>query len=90
MEDVDFSDEPMATPIMPIPLPYSLKHDEMLVTDKHPQLFWSNELDWVVNNVASPEAVERIMRSTTLLMNRIDNPNSLVECLHQAIIWECG
>ena len=81
------------SPMQPVPLPYDLTHDALVITDEAPEdLVWQSELMWIVKNCINnaPDGVERILRSTTLLMNRPDNVDSLDRCLHQAIVWECG
>lgn len=83
-------------PLMPIPLPYNLRHDELVIhpgdvpadTDfdnNHPMNYLVDKISW-----NDDEAMELIMRGAVLLYNRADNTDSFTRCLEQSTIWYAG
>ena len=76
--------------IAPIPLPYNLVHDE-LVLETAPSVetadLWS-ELNWLSRNVCDQHEAERIFRAAVVLHNAVKG--DFAQSLRTAILWERG
>lgn len=82
----------MDRPMMPIALPYELKHDELVVSEPDVDFDERHPMDYLVENVSwnDDEAMELIFRGAVLLYNRLDNKDSFTRCLHQSVVWYAG
>lgn len=78
-------------PMIPIPLPYNLKHDEIALevppNDGEPDA--AEDFHWFLENIQDREAQERVFRSTTILLRTFPEAD-LRHCFNTALIWEAG
>jgi hypothetical protein len=78
--------------MIPIPLPYDLKHDELNLdpADSVASADIHKETRWLADNVRDDDEAERIFRGAIVLYHSNHGEHSFAQCLRTATIWERG
>jgi hypothetical protein len=76
----------------PVPLPYDITPGTLKLDPAAHGSTMDEQMDWLNNHISwsDERTMFRIFSSTVVLFAHLEPEVTLGECLHTALIWECG